>query len=74
MTSQYIPKQKQVVKEPLLTRIGYFFNRSVYIGKLKISLDTNVGGHLRFGFSIYPNYKMFEFNFGRAVLNFWYRG
>ena len=47
--------------------------RSVwYIGKVKISIDGQVSKYV-FGFTYYPRYKQFEINFGKYLINFWYR-
>ena len=46
---------------------------SIYIRKVKITAEHTPAGHYRFGCTYLPSYKQFEFNFGRYVLNFWYR-
>lgn len=45
---------------------------SVYIGKLKISLESYISRYF-VGFTYIPQYKMFEINLGKYAIVFWYR-
>jgi hypothetical protein len=46
---------------------------SIYVGKIKIHLDRQNAPIWRFGCTYYPTYRQFELNFGKYLLNFWYR-
>lgn len=73
MSSNYIPKQKQIVKQSILSKLGEKLLFSFYIGKVKIQGDFQGGSLWKFGITVYPQYKQFEFNLGKYLINFWYR-
>lgn len=73
MKSNYIPNSKNVEKLTLTEKFNRFVAFSFYIYKVKVQFDAQVSSVYRFGCTYYPQYKQFEFNFGKYLLNFWYR-
>ena len=73
MKTSHIPKNKNVEKITRLEAFNRMIRFSHYLGKIKIQLDTQGGPIWKFGVTIYPQYRQFELNFGKYLLNFWYR-
>ncbi len=72
------PQPRQQEKKPTrMERFQQWFYElvsfSIYVGKVKIHLDKQGAPIWKFGITIYPQYRQLEFNFGKYLLNFWYR-
>lgn len=73
MPSQYIPQDRRPAKPSIWYRIKYCLFGSFYIGKLKVTFDAVGGPFYKFGMQFTVQYRQLEFNFGKLVLNLWYR-
>ena len=73
MTSQYIPEKRDKDKQTMWERLKTCCFGSVYVGKVKITLDAVGGPMYKLGITFTPRYQQLEFNVGKLVLVFWYR-